>query len=353
MLNKKFIKILIGVFFIYSFTIFSIVKADEIDGWNFNVDSWSYYEEGVIQKDIWIEGFENEWYCLDENGKMMMNKWTKDALNRWYYLGSNGTMQKGWIEFDGKWYYTDSKGVMQANKWIKLKGKSYYLNISGDMAVSTRTSDGYRVGADGTWDGKISINDDVVVIFKDTNLEQLVRNQINKSTGALYRSEVEEISELNGADSNIKDLSGIENLKGLLKLELYNNEISDITPLGELTNLTHIYLFNNNISDIEPLKKLSKLKSIYLFNNEIDDMSPLKELINLSYIDISNNQITDITPLEKLNNLTDFYFSDNKVFDITALKKLNNLKNVVLFHNLVSNYSIEVLKGDLPNCNIR
>lgn len=105
-------------------------KEDEAikSGWDKNSDgTWSYYAEGQIVKEQWIQ---------DGN---------------WYYLKEDGIMATGWIQLGGKWYYLNESGAM-ATGWLKdTDGNWYYLNPqTGEMATNT-TIDGYVIGANGAW----------------------------------------------------------------------------------------------------------------------------------------------------------------------------------------------------------
>ena len=67
----------------------------------------------------------------------------------WFYLRDDNTYVKsGWfMDGDGSWYYFDQAGIMQKNTWIG----NYYLGSSGAMLTSTKTPDGYLVGASGEY----------------------------------------------------------------------------------------------------------------------------------------------------------------------------------------------------------
>lgn len=93
----------------------------------------------------------NKTYFFNSNGDMAQG-WILHG-NKWYYFYIDGTMATGWVPYNGKWYYINTDGVM-ALGWIQLNNKWYFLNVGGDMAVNTITPDGYKVGADGAWDGK-------------------------------------------------------------------------------------------------------------------------------------------------------------------------------------------------------
>lgn len=86
----------------------------------------------------------------------------------------------------------------------------------------------------------------VPVDFPDPNLEQAIREAIDKSTGDIYPSELEGLSKLHARGKGITDLTGIEYCKDLTELDLADNQIFDISPLvdnkglvaGDRINLT-------------------------------------------------------------------------------------------------------------------
>ena len=83
-----------------------------------------------------------DWFRFDADGNMLTG-WYKDADGNWYYLwelsdNMLGHMVTGWHYIGGKWYYFST-----------LNGGPL-----GSMLYSTRTPDGYYVGADGAWTGQ-------------------------------------------------------------------------------------------------------------------------------------------------------------------------------------------------------
>jgi Leucine-rich repeat (LRR) protein len=92
----------------------------------------------------------------------------------------------------------------------------------------------------------------IVVTFPDANLEALIRAKIDKPAGEIYLCDVESITSLYSDESNISDLTGIENLTSLLELTLYSNNISDISALVDNSGIDdgdYISLGNNPLSD--------------------------------------------------------------------------------------------------------
>jgi len=132
--------------------------------------------------------------------------------------------------------------------------------------------------------------------FLDKNLEKAVRDIINKPTGNILKSDVDNITELNLKGASITNISGIENLTNLTILRIYDNQITNIEPLRNLTKLTILNLENNQISNIESLKGLTNLTNLSLSNNKLENIEPLSTLTNLTYLSLGQNQIVDYTP---------------------------------------------------------
>ena len=93
-------------------------------------------------------------------------------------------------------------------------------------------------------------------------------------------------------NSNITDISPIEDLTSLVTLALDANNISNLSPLQNLTNLTNLFLDGNNITDLEPISNLVNLESLALDDNNISDVTPLT-LTSLNYLGLSYNFISD------------------------------------------------------------
>ncbi len=141
-------------------------------GWRFLVQSTGTYAQNAWHR---ING---KWYYFGQNTYAVTGWNLIDG--KWYYMDeTNCDMQTGWHEdkADGNWYFLHQDGSL-ALGWIQVGGKSYYLNMVsegptynqdaatgrwffngntnlpyGAMLKSTRTPDGYFVGADGAWDG--------------------------------------------------------------------------------------------------------------------------------------------------------------------------------------------------------
>jgi Leucine-rich repeat (LRR) protein len=258
-------------------------------------------------------------------------EWRED--NKGVRYSENNSLVTGWKDIGGKWYYFYDTGYMAHDTYID----GYYVDSSG---VWTRNSSGKIDNSSSTTnqDGNSQI-----VTFADSYLEQLVRLNLNKPTGDLYKNDVEKITKFACQNQNITDLSGIENLINLQTLTVDLSQIKDISPLKELNNLKTLYLRGKQISDISTLNVLTNLQSLDISATAVTDITPLKELTNLQSLSLSNNTISDISALNGLTNLQELDLYNNQINDVNALKGLVNLQYLILSNNQISN--IDALKG--------
>jgi hypothetical protein len=203
------------------------------------------------------------------------------------------------------------------------------------------------VNNDHTISATFSENTSEVVEFEDPNLEQVVREAIDKPSGTLYLSDVEVITILHADSKNIVSLEGIQNLQNLQDLRYNTNQVSDISPLANLTNLQVLFFGINQVSDISPLANLTNLQVLFFGSNQVSDISPLANLTNLRTLIFWNNQVSDISPLANLTNLRILIFWGNQVSDISALANLTNLEDLSFDNNQVSDISALVLNNGI------
>ena len=201
----------------------------------------------------------------------------------------------------------------------------------------------------------IAAGETITIQCKDKNFYNAIKKKLGEKVESAsdkdlkltaLKSDVESIDTLDLSQNyaaedaiKIKDISGIENFKGLTSLDLYENQISDISAIEGLTKLETLYLSNNQISDISKLSGLTNLTDLSLCENQISDISAISGLTNLTRLDLSNNQISDISKLSGLTNLTSLYLSNNQISDISELSGLTKLTNLNLYNNQISKIS--------------
>lgn len=96
----------------------------------------------------------NMYNFLFNDEKTVGSFFVRNKDGQWIY-SLNGEMTSGWKLINNKWYFMNNNGIMQKG-WVQTNGNWYYLLNDGEMAVSTVTSDGYKVDQNGKWDGKIA-----------------------------------------------------------------------------------------------------------------------------------------------------------------------------------------------------
>ena len=186
------------------------------------------------------------------------------------------------------------------------------------------------------------------VVFSDPLLEEMVRAAMNKPEGDIMLAEAEAVTELKlGIDwqqqpapnTQIKDISGLENFKNLEILELHFHAVTDITPLAGLTKLTSLSLGGNPVADITPLAGLTSLGSLTLFNCQAQDYTPLANLTGLGMLLLEHSTISDVSMLSGLTELWWLGLANTQVSDVSPLSTLTKLKKLQLAECPVSDYS--------------
>jgi hypothetical protein len=215
----------------------------------------------------------------------------------------------------------------------------HFVNWTGDVSTVADVNDAATtITVNG--DYAITANFEEGVTFADPNLEAAIREEIDKPTGGIYPSDLDELTFFDVEQmGNITDLTGLDCCTSLSWLSIWGNQISDISPLANLTNLTFLDLADNQISDISPLANLTSLTFLDLSDNQISDISSLVNLTSLIVLDLYSNQISDISPLANLTSLTDLGLYSNQISDISSLVNLTSLTWLIITANQISDIS--------------
>ncbi|MBQ8934771.1 MAG: InlB B-repeat-containing protein [Lachnospiraceae bacterium] len=127
------------------------------------------YDQAGGRTGSWSQDEGGYWHYTFENGHRARGEWALINYHNtasWYAFDENGIMRTGWFVSGGETYYLDqqlnhSLGAMVTG-WRQILGKWYYFEpapgaAQGRMYHGELTPDGYRVNADGTWDGKPAV----------------------------------------------------------------------------------------------------------------------------------------------------------------------------------------------------
>lgn len=109
-------------------------------------------------------------------------------------------------------------------------------------------------------------------IFPDEVFRKLVIKQLNSDTDTVTSSQLERIEYLNleakGEDTLIKNLEGIQYLKGLHNVDLRNHDFTE-AKIEKLKGLQNLSLNNNDLTSLPDLSALTNLEYCYLASNRI------------------------------------------------------------------------------------
>jgi Leucine-rich repeat (LRR) protein len=101
-----------------------------------------------------------------------------------------------------------------------------------------------------------------------------------------------DMDEFELAESNIKDLDGVQYCIHATSMDLSGNSIRDISLLWGLTLLEELNLSDNQLEEVDALSNLKHLKSLNLSNNKIKDITPLLILESLEYVDLTGTRVS-------------------------------------------------------------
>lgn len=139
-----------------------------------------------------------------------------------------------------------------------------------------------------------------VSLFADTTLETAVRRALGNPISPLTHQEFISVTHLVARERGIASLAGIDSLTNLTVLDLADNQIRDISPLTGLTHLTYLDLENNRIQNIAPLAGLTQLEALFLGFNEIADISALTGLTRLRSVGLEGDPLSTASSTTQL-----------------------------------------------------
>jgi Leucine-rich repeat (LRR) protein len=159
-------------------------------------------------------------------------------------------------------------------------------------------------------------------LIPDLNFEQkLIALGIDKDgiNGKVITADINKVTFLDLADSNISDLSGIEDFKELIYFFCDRNKLSSI-DVSKNTLLENLGVNENNLTSLDVTKN-TKLHTLTITQNKITSIDLLQN-INLKRLGVNDNQLTELD-LTNITLLTELDFSNNNLTSIDITKQAN------------------------------
>ena len=196
---------------------------------------------------------------------------------------------------------------------------------------------------------------DIKLLEKFTNLQELEMTSLRYPESAIpkWKMMLSKLGIYNINKRFVIDLSPLEKLVKLKKIDMFSTPVKNIKPVSNLINLEELIFNRVQINDLEPLKGLKNLQTLIIIDASISNIEPLKELTNLQTIEIGFSQISNLEPLRKLKNLQYLYLYQSAVYDLEPIKGLKNLQRLDLAHcKKITREQVEDFQKLFPNIEI-
>ena len=121
--------------------------------------------------------------------------------------------------------------------------------------------------------------------------------------------------------------------------------------LHEIINQTRVdFTGRKDITTIEPLQMLHRLEVVILENSGVTDLTPLAGLNNLKMLNINQTGVKSFEPLIGLNNLEEVRCEHTDINDLMPLSGNANLQTVFCDHTGVGSSNVVPFRKTLPQC---
>ncbi len=224
---------------------------------------------------------------------------------------------------------------------------------SGETEATSEEAFGDTVGE--------STSQDQVVLIKDPNLEQIIREQIGKPEGDITVGDMEMLYSIsiNYEETPVYEIDGLEYATNLNDFSFRKGTLKSLNPVGKLKNmgylsisyaiveepvlvfetpfLDRISFIETNVSDFEFLKGATAAADVTFSRCGISSIAFVKDWMALEDLGLSENIIADLSPLEGKTALKNLNLHMNAVESIEALSSLTALETLNISYNKISN----------------
>lgn len=179
----------------------------------------------------------------------------------------------------------------------------------------------------------------IKLLEKFTNLEELnLHVKIRKNKIPQWLKYISQRYQIKLPERKYIDLSPLEKLSHLKKLDLYGGDFDDITPVSNIRSMEDLNISGTHIYDINSLQKLTNLKKLNLFGGSYKNITPIANLFNLEELNLQSTRITNIAQLRNLKKLKILYIHETQVSDLEPVKDLISLERLYISRTKITNF---------------
>lgn len=156
------------------------------------------------------------------------------------------------------------------------------------------------------------------------------RNRVREDIKQL--DENGDLANMDLSNSYLKSIKPLKSLTKLQTLNLSNNnfnlklQVLELSELNEIKTLHKLNLSNNYIYNLDSLKPNSNIEKLNLADNQLKSLRFLNNFPNLDSLDMSRNQLVSLNTLPKCDKLVTLNLRGNPLNDIGKLNQLKNLE---------------------------
>lgn len=174
----------------------------------------------------------------------------------------------------------------------------------------------------------------------DKTLYRKIAEYLRKPENELFtEGEAAEIISFKSDFGDVQDLTGIEYLKNLRKLEIRYTNLESLKSLKDLKALRILEIQYGRIASLEGIEELKNLEILGLENNRLVSLEGIKESTGLEYLNVGWNRLTSLKGIEGLTKLDTLYAEGNEIRDIHPIAGLTNLEQLKLGDNEINDAS--------------
>ena len=145
-----------------------------------------------------------------------------------------------------------------------------------------------------------------------------------------YLRELKELSIYISSECN-PDLSFMEKLEKLEKLNIQTGESVDLSPLGSLSGLKEFSMAYQDVPDLSFLKELDQLEEVTMIKvSGLKDISCFQDMVNLKSLNISYVDDVDLEYLRKCENLESINIAGQNIRNPEVLANMAQLRSLYL-----------------------